>query len=35
MGYYWQFIPKFVQIAKPLDKLTLDENAGKKMATIR
>ena len=35
MGYYWQFILKFVQVAQPLHKLTLGENAGKKKATIR
>ena len=30
--YYCQFIPKFMQIAKPLHKLTSGENAGKKGA---
>ena len=35
MGYYWQFIPKFAQVAQPLHKLTSGENAGKKKAAIR
>ena len=35
MGYYCRFIPKFMQVAQPLHKLTLGENAGKKKATIR
>ena len=29
-GYYRRFIPKYVQVACPLHKLTLGENAGKK-----
>ena len=32
MGYYHQFIPKFVQVPQPLHKLTLGENTGKKKA---
>ena len=35
MGYYWWFIPKFVQVAQPLHELTWGENAGKKKAAIR
>ena len=35
MGYYHQFIPKFVQVAWPLHKLTSGENADKKMAAIQ
>ena len=35
MGYYCQFIPKFAQVARPLHKLTSDENPGKKMAAIK
>ena len=34
MGYYCQFIPKFVQVAWPLHKLTSGENAGKTMVVI-
>ena len=34
-GYYCQFIPKFVQVAQPLHKLTSGENAGKKKAAIK
>ena len=35
MGYYCRFIPKFVQVAQPLHKLTSGENAGKKKAAIK
>ena len=35
MAYYWQFIPKFMQVAWPLHVLTSDENAGKKKAAIQ
>ena len=35
MGYYCRFIPKFVQVAHPLHKLTSGENAGKKKAAIK
>ena len=35
MGYYRQFIPKFVQVAQLLHTLTLGENAGKKKAAIQ
>ena len=35
MGYYRQFIPKFVQVAQTLHKLTLGENTGKKKAAIQ
>ena len=35
MGYYHQFIPKFMQVAQPLHELTLGENAGKKKAAIQ
>ena len=35
MGYYHRFIPRFVQVAQPLHKLTLHENAGKKKAAIQ
>ena len=34
MGYYHWFIPKFMQVAWPLHKLTSGENAGKKKAAI-
>ena len=34
-GYYQRFIPKFVQVARPLHKLTLGENVGKKKAAIK
>ena len=34
MGYYCQFIPKFVQVAWPLHELTLCKNAGRKKAAI-
>ena len=34
-GYYCRFIPKFVQVACPLHKLTLGENVGKKKAAIK
>ena len=34
MGYYCQFIPKFMEVAWPLPKVTLGENAGKKKAVI-
>ena len=33
-GYYSQFIPKFVQIAYPLWKLTAEKNVSKKKASI-
>ena len=33
--YYHGFIPKFAQMAWPLHKLTSEENAGKKKATIK
>ena len=35
MGYYHRFIPKFVQVARPLHKLISGENAGKKKAAIK
>ena len=35
MGDYCSFIPKFVQVAHPLHKLTSGENAGKKKAAIK
>ena len=35
VGYYCRFIPKFVQVAHPLHKVTLGENAGKKKAAIK
>ena len=35
MGYYCQFIPKFMQVAQPLNKLTSGGNAGKKKAAIQ
>ena len=35
MGSYHQFIPKFAQVAWPLQKLTSGENAGKKKAAIQ
>ena len=35
MGYYHQFIPKFMQVAWPLHEFTSDENAGKKKAAIQ
>ena len=34
-GYYHRFIPKFMQVAQPLQELTSGENAGKKKATIK
>ena len=34
-GYYRQFIPKFMQVAQPLNKLNLGENASKKKAAIQ
>ena len=34
-GYYCRFIPKFVQVAHPMHKLTSGENAGKKKAAIK
>ena len=34
-GYYCRFIPKFVQVAWPLHKLTSGEYAGKKKAAIK
>ena len=35
MGYYCRFIPKFVQVAWPLHKLTSGENVGRKKAAIK
>ena len=35
MGYYHQFIPKFMQVAQPLHKVTSGEYAGKKKAAIK
>ena len=35
MGYYSQFITKFVQVAWPLHELMSDENVGKKKAAIQ
>ena len=35
VGYYHRFIPKFVQVARPLHELTLGKNAGKKKAAIK
>ena len=35
MGYYCRFIPKFVQVARPLHELTSGENVGKKKAAIQ
>ena len=35
MGCYCRFIPKFVQVAQPLHKLTSGENVGKKTAAIK
>ena len=35
MGYYHRFIPKFMQVARPLHELTLGENAGMKKAAIK
>ena len=35
MGYYCRFIPKFVQVARPLHELMSGENAGKKKAAIK
>ena len=35
MGYYWQFIPKFTQVAQPLHELTLGDNADKRKAAIQ
>ena len=35
MGYYHQFIPKFVKVAQPQHELTLGENAGKKKVAIQ
>ena len=34
-GYYHQFVPKFMQVAQPLHKLTSGEYAGKKKANIQ
>ena len=34
-GYYRRFIPKYVQVARPLHELTSGENAGKKKAAIK
>ena len=35
MGYYHKFIPKVMQVALPLHKLTSGENASKKKAVIK
>ena len=35
MGYYCRFIPKYMQVARPLHELTSGENAGKKKAAIK
>ena len=35
MGYYHRFIPKFAEVAWPLQKLTSGENVGKKKAAIK
>ena len=35
MGYYRQFIQKFVQVVQPLHELTSGENAGKKKGAIQ
>ena len=35
MRYYHRFIPKFVQVAQPLHKLTSGKNADKKKAAIK
>ena len=35
MGYYHRFIPKFAQVAWPLNELTSGENLGKKKAAIK
>ena len=35
MGYYCRIIPKFMQVAHPLHKLTSGENVGKKKAAIK
>ena len=34
MGYYNQFIPKFMQVAQPLHELTSGKNAGRKKVAI-
>ena len=34
MGYHQQFIPKFMQVVQPLQKVISDENVGKKKAAI-
>ena len=34
-GYYQRFIPKFMQVARPLHELTLGENVGKEKAAIK
>ena len=34
-NYYWRFIKKYMQVAKPLYKLILGENAAKKWNSIR
>ena len=34
-NYYWRFIKKYVQVAKPLYKLISGENASKKWSSIR
>ena len=33
--YYCRFVPKFTQVAQPLNELTSGENAGKKKAAIK
>ena len=35
MGYYCRFIPKLMQVAQPLHKLTSGENVGMKKAAIK
>ena len=35
MGYYCRFIPKFTQVALPLQELISGENVGKKKAAIK
>ena len=34
MGYYCQFIPKFIQVAQPLHELMSGENMGRKKAMV-
>ena len=35
LGYYCRFIPKFVQVAHPLHKLTSGQNVGNKKVAIK